>query len=48
MFPIFIPSKGRYKINMTAKYLDSMGIKYRVVVEPQEYDLYLKYLKDEK
>ena len=39
-FPIFIPTKGRYKSNMTAKCLESMGLDYFIIVQPQEYDLY--------
>ena len=39
-YPIFIPSKGRYKKNMTARSFDAIGADYTVFVEPQEYDLY--------
>jgi hypothetical protein len=47
--PIFIPSKGRYSNGLTWKALNSMGIdRYRVIVEPQEYDLYRKVLPKEK
>ena len=45
-FPLFIPSKGRYNTNLTANYLDIMKVPYRLVVEPQEYDLYLEKIKD--
>ena len=45
-YPLFIPSKGRFKTNFTAKYLDFMGLHYRIVVEPQEYDFYLENIKD--
>jgi hypothetical protein len=45
-FPIFIPSKGRYNTNLTANYLDYMKVPYRLVVEPQEYDLYLEKIQD--
>ena len=47
-FPLFIPTKGRYKTNFTATYLDYMGVPYRLIVEPDEYDLYLQNIKDEK
>ena len=47
-YPLFIPSKGRYNTNLTANYLDIMGVPYRLVIEPQEYDLYLQNIKDEK
>ncbi|MDR1594637.1 MAG: hypothetical protein LBS43_09190 [Prevotellaceae bacterium] len=47
--PIFIPSKGRHENGLTWKALDGMGIsRYRVIVEPQEYDLYRKVLPEEK
>lgn len=39
-YPIYIPSKGRWQSRHTMKALDRMGVPYRVVVEPQEYDLY--------
>jgi len=45
-YPLFIPSKGRYKTNLTARYLDYMQVPYRLVVEPQEYDLYLENIID--
>ncbi len=43
-FPIFIPSKGRFKTNMTANCLEAMGMDFYVVVEPQEFDLYAENL----
>ncbi|MDR2066114.1 MAG: hypothetical protein LBP85_10470 [Prevotellaceae bacterium] len=47
--PIFIPSKGRHDVGLTWKALDAMNIhRYRVVVEPEEYDLYRKVLPKEK
>ena len=47
--PIFIPSKGRYDCGKTWKALDAMGVnRYRVIVEPQEYDLYAQYLPKNK
>jgi hypothetical protein len=47
--PIFIPSKGRYDNGLTWKALDSMGVdRYRVIVEPQEYDLYRRVLPESK
>jgi len=45
-FPLFIPSKGRYNTNMTANFLNEIGVDYRIVIEPQEYDLYLEKIKD--
>jgi hypothetical protein len=47
--PIFIPSKGRHESGLTWKALDAMGInRYRVIVEPQEYELYRRVLPEEK
>ena len=41
-YPIYIPSKGRaFKCN-TSKLLDESGYSYKIVVEPDEYDSYLK------
>ena len=40
-YPIYIISKGRYKTGTTAKYLDRCSIDYRIVIEPDEYDLYI-------
>jgi hypothetical protein len=45
-FPIYIPSKGRYESLITSRYLDSMGVHHRLVVEPQEYKLYLNAIGD--
>lgn len=38
--PIYIVSKGRYKIRLTANALESMKVKYYIVVEAHECDLY--------
>ena len=47
--PIFIPSKGRHDVGTTWKQLDLMGVtRYRVIVEPQEYDLYRTVLPANK
>lgn len=47
--PIFIPSKGRHDVGTTWKQLDLMGVtRYRVIVEPQEYDLYRSVLPADK
>ena len=45
-YPLFIVSKGRADTRYTARYLDYMKVPYRIVVEPQEYDMYLKHVKD--
>jgi len=39
-YPIFIPTKGRADIKMTAWYLRRDGVPFKMVVEPQDYDAY--------
>lgn len=39
-YPIYIISKGRWNNPLTAKALDKMGITYKIVVEPLEYEAY--------
>ena len=39
-YPIFVPTKGRYKSLLTITALDKIGVPYKAVVEPQEYDNY--------
>lgn len=39
-YPIYIISKGRWDSRLTSKALESMGVPYRVVIEPQEYEEY--------
>jgi hypothetical protein len=39
-FPIYIPSKGRSQSRITARYLDQMGVPYRVIIEQQEHEAY--------
>jgi hypothetical protein len=41
-YPIYIVSKGRHKSPLTAKSLDKMGLSYKIVVEPSEYEDYKK------
>lgn len=40
-YPIFIPTKGRYKTPYTIRALQRIGVPFKAVVEEQEYDLYL-------
>jgi hypothetical protein len=39
-FPLYIVSKGRAESRITARFLDSMGLPYFIVVEAQERDQY--------
>ena len=47
-YPIYIISKGRWSNPLTANALDAMGINYKVVVEPLEYDNYCKSISKDK
>lgn len=47
-YPIFIPSKSRWEYRWTMKAFDKIGMKYTVVVEPQEYDNYAEYIPEEQ
>lgn len=39
-YPIYIVSKGRYENPLTAKMLKEDNVEFKIVVEPQEFDLY--------
>jgi hypothetical protein len=39
-YPVFIPTKGRWQTLHTIKALTKMGVPFRAVVEPQEFDHY--------
>jgi hypothetical protein len=47
-YPIYIISKGRWETRYTSKYLEQCDIDYKIVVEPQEYDNYKKYINQDK
>jgi hypothetical protein len=47
-YPVYIISKGRWESRLTAKALEDMGVAYRIVVEPQEFDAYSKVISPEK
>ncbi len=46
--PIYIVSKGRWKNALTARSLDRMGVRYKIVVEPQEYENYAMVIASDK
>lgn len=46
-YPIFIPSKGRAHEQMTMRTLSRMGLKYYVMVEPHEVELYRRLMPPE-
>jgi len=47
-YPIYIISKGRWKRRQTSKALEMMNVPYRIVIEPQEYDNYSKFIDSNK
>jgi len=47
-FPLYIPSKGRYESRLTSKWLDKINVPYKLVVEPDEYDLYAEQVSENK
>lgn len=47
-YPIYIISKGRSESRLTSKALERMNVPYRIVIEPQEYDLYASVISPEK
>ena len=47
-YPIYVISKGRWESRLTSKALDELGLSYRIVIEPQEYDNYSKYIDASK
>jgi len=46
-YPIYIISKGRWKSPLTAKSLEKLGIEYKIVIDPIEYDNYCSVIKKE-
>ncbi len=47
-YPIFVISKGRWESRLTSKSLEEMGVDYRIVIEPQEYDQYAAVINPKK
>lgn len=47
-YPIFIPTKGRYKNPQTIKMFKSQNVDFRIVVEPQEFEDYSKVVDKSK
>jgi hypothetical protein len=39
-YPVYVPTKGRWESRLTIKALEQIGVPYKAVVEPQEYDQY--------
>jgi hypothetical protein len=47
-YPIYILSKGRAESRFTSKTLEEMKVPYKIVIEPQEYEQYVKHISAEK
>lgn len=47
-FPVYIISKGRSESRLTSKALEKMGVPYRIVIEPQEFDQYASVISKDK
>lgn len=47
-YPIFVPTKGRWERRFTIKALEKIGVPYKAVIEPQEYDNYATVIRPEK
>lgn len=43
-YPIYVISKGRWEKRLTIDTLEEMNCPYKLVIEPQEYDNYVKYV----
>ena len=46
-YPVYIISKGRWESRLTAKALEAVGVPYRIVIEPQEYENYAAVISKE-
>lgn len=47
-YPIYIISKGRWQKRQTSKALELMKVPYKIVIEPQEYENYAKFIDSDK
>lgn len=47
-YPIYVISKGRADSRLTVNALDRLGLEYRLVVEPQEYDAYAAHVPERR
>ncbi len=47
-YPIYIISKGRWESRLTSRALEESHTDYRIVVEPQEYNNYAKFINPAK
>jgi hypothetical protein len=47
-YPVYVISKGRHEPRSTSRALEKRAVPYRIVVEPQEYDLYASVIDPRK
>jgi hypothetical protein len=47
-YPVYVISKGRWKIRKTVIELERIGVPYHIVIEPQEYKYYSKIINSKK
>jgi hypothetical protein len=47
-YPVYVISKGRWESRLTSKALEYRNIPYRIVIEPQEYNLYAAVIDSRK
>ena len=47
-YPVYIISKGRADTRFTSRSLEEMGVPYRIVIEPQEYEKYAAVIDPKK
>ena len=47
-YPVYVISKGRWDSRLTSKAFERMGLLYRIVVEPQEFDRYASVIDRRK
>lgn len=47
-FPLYIPSKSRADTALTPRFLDSIGVPYRIVVEEHQYEAYNQHFEKHK
>ena len=46
-YPVYIISKGRWESRTTARTLERLGMPYKIVVEPQEYEKYADFIESD-
>ncbi len=47
-YPVYVLSKGRWERRLTTDSLEEIGVDYKIVVEPQEYDRYAEHIDKRK